>query len=85
MNSTASQEVSRNRYASGITVLWSEIADTATFCRALADESAKNETALALIAYSSTRHDSHSIVVTMAELAPGLMFSGCSTSGEVTP
>jgi hypothetical protein len=85
LNSTASQEVSSNRYASGITVLWSEIADTATFCRVLADEAAKNETALALIAYSSTRHDSHSIVAAMAELAPGLMFSGCSTSGEVTP
>ncbi|MFT5893466.1 MAG: hypothetical protein ACI8VW_000332 [bacterium] len=85
MNSTASQIVSKKRYASGISVLWSEIADTDTFCRAIADEAEKHETALALIGFSSTRHDSHNIVAAMAEHAPGLTFSGCSTSGEVTP
>ena len=66
-------------------MLWSETADTETFCRAIAEEATKQNTALALIGYSSTRHDSHNIVTTMEELAPGLTFSGCSTCGEVTP
>ena len=66
-------------------MLWSETADTETFCRAIAEEATKQNTALALIGYSSTRHDSHNIVTTMEELAPGLIFSGCSTCGEVTP
>jgi hypothetical protein len=82
---TASSKVSRTRYTSGITVLWSETADTNTFCQAIADEVAILRTALALIGYSSSRHDSHNIASTLAELTPELIFSGCSTSGEVTP
>ena len=85
MKSNVTNAVSAKRYASGITVLWSETADTSTCCRAIVNEAEKQGTALVLIGYSTTRHDSLVMVNTLAELAPGLLFSGCSTSGEVTP
>ena len=66
-------------------MLWSETADTSTLCQALADEANKHPTALAVIGYSSVRHDSLDIVRTLSQIAPELMFSGCTTSGEVTP
>ena len=66
-------------------MLWSETADTSALCTAIANEHANNDMALAIVGYSLTRHDSLKIVEGLAELAPSLIFTGCSTSGEVTP
>ncbi len=66
-------------------MLWSETADTNALCASIANEHANNDMALAIIGYSLTRHDSLKIVEGLAELAPSLIFTGCSTSGEVTP
>lgn len=85
MNDAKHNLVSRKRYNSGVTVLWSETADTTTLCQQIAAESLENPYSLAIIWYSSTRHESTDIVSGMSEMAPGLLFSGCSTCGEVTP
>ena len=80
-----SHPVSRTSFSSGIVVLWSETANTSELCAAIAQETTQQELALAIIGYSLTRHDSQEIVKGLAELAPRLLFTGCSTSGEVTP
>lgn len=66
-------------------MLWSETADTQAMCSSIAEETSLHDMALAIIGYSLNRHDSQDIIEGLAELAPGLLFSGCSTSGEVTP
>lgn len=85
MKPVSHNSVSRESYASGILVLWSETADTHTVCRQLALVSSEHAFSLAVIWYSPTRHDSEELVSGLSELAPGLRFSGCSTCGEITP
>lgn len=70
---------------SGVCVLWSETADTASLCQALAEQAALEDMALAIIWFSPTRHQAADIVSTLSQLSPELAFCGCSTSGELTP
>ena len=85
MESSASDRVAINRYSSGIRVLWSETADTQEMCEKLAQEAQQDDIALAIIWFSSTRHCAGKISRLLNKLAPDLSFTGCSTSGEVTP
>jgi len=85
LDPSASSRISRKQYASGAQVLWSETADTQELCKSLAEQSADNSVALAIIWFSATRHRASDITALMAELAPQLSYCGCSTSGEVTP
>ena len=70
---------------SGIVVLWSDRADTARFCDALAARARDDSPAFAFVWFSPTRHEAAEIVERLGRLAPTLAFGGCSTSGEITP
>lgn len=73
------------RRASGIRLLWSPTADTASLCRSLEEHAGSDSVALAIIWFSPTRHDAREIVRTLKRRCAGLPFCGCSTSGELTP
>lgn len=81
----AVNSVKTQRYASGVKVLWSDTADTSSLCQSVATHARAEDTALAIIWFSPTRHQAADIVALLAELVPSLTFCGCSTSGEVTP
>lgn len=85
MTHSSDSTISRKRYHSGIEVLWSETANTQTLCHTIAGEANTGLYSLAIVWYSSTRHDSNEIVSRLNDSAPALTFVGCSTSGEVTP
>lgn len=79
------QSVSTSHYSSGVCVLWSETANSDALCRALAAEAENSAYAMAIIWYSASCHESSDIVAGLSDLAPALLFVGCSTSGEITP
>ena len=71
--------------ACGITALWSDAADTATVCEALATRVRALDPAFGLIWFSSGRHAAAALVEGLRERVPHFRYGGCSTSGEITP
>lgn len=71
--------------ASGIVVLWSDTADSATFCSALANVARHGHFCFSCIWFSPTRHSADELVAGLSKQVPDLRYGGCSTSGEVTP
>ena len=71
--------------ACGITTLWSEEADTDTFCEALSARVRALSPAFGLIWFSPSRHVAAALVDALRERVPHFRFGGCSTSGEITP
>ncbi len=85
MDPATTRAVSHTRYQSGIQVLWSETADTHSLCASIAQCTATDDIALAIIWFSNTQHSAAQIVSIMSEQNPNVKFCGCSTAGEVTP
>lgn len=77
--------VSQKHYASGIGVLWSQEADTATLCESIVAAAKSHPVELVIIWFSSQRHSASEIVSRMDYDADSLNYCGCSTSGEITP
>lgn len=77
--------VSCKHYENGVSVLWSEIASSQTLVEQLAREASERQYAHAIIWFSLKRHSADDLVALLAEQLPELPFTGCSTSGEVTP
>lgn len=85
MTTSWPDSVSLKVHASGIRVVWSATASTEELCCSLGHLASEQETALALVWFSVTRHDPDQLVSGLQRHAPDLPFCGCSTSGEVTP
>lgn len=85
MNSSTTDPVSLNRYASGIQVLWSQTATSEELCKSLGKLAEEQDNTLAIIWFSVTRYAPEQLVSDLQQFAPALDYCGCSTSGEVTP
>ena len=80
--------VRRSVTDAGIVSLWSPDAPTSAFVAAFAETARSAPTApfaLALVWFSSARHDGTALAPALREAAPGLETVGCSTAGELTP
>ncbi|MFK7994987.1 MAG: FIST N-terminal domain-containing protein [Granulosicoccus sp.] len=77
--------VSQKQYASGISVLWSQEADTATMCEGIIAATQSEPTELVIIWFSARRHSASDIVRQLSASENPVAYCGCSTSGEVTP
>lgn len=84
-DNTQRHAVKHRTDGSGIVTLWSETADTDTFCDALASCVQDDEHVFGCIWFSPTRHAATDLVDGLSARVPSFRYGGCSTSGEVSP
>ena len=75
----------RDRYRSGICVVWTESEDAQAFCELIQQAHLAEPAAIALIYYSSSSFSPQQLIEQFEFLDSDLNYCGCSTCGEISP